>query len=77
MADVTIRDVDEDALRLLEARAARDGRTLEDVLRQIVAEAGRPSRADLIHEMDEIRSRQPARILDDSTDLIRRDRDSR
>jgi plasmid stability protein len=77
MADVTIRDVDDDALRRLEERAARDGRTLEEVLRQIVSEAGRPQRADLIREMDEIRARQPVPILDDSTDLIRRDRDAR
>jgi plasmid stability protein len=77
MADVTIRDVDDEALRRLQERAGREGRTVEDVLRQLVAEAGRPSRADLLREMDEIRSRQPVRILDDSTDLIRRERDAR
>jgi plasmid stability protein len=75
MAQVIVRNLPDDVVARLEARAARKRHSLEEELRDILIEASRPSRAELIAEVERIRAMTPRRLDIDSTDLIREDRD--
>lgn len=75
MAQVIVRDLPDNVVARLEARAARKRHSLEEELRDILIEASRPSRAELIAEVERIRAMTPRRLDIDSTDLIREDRD--
>jgi plasmid stability protein len=59
----------------LKARARRHNRSLEGELRQILAEAALPSRADILAEVDAIASRLVGRWTEDTAALVREDRD--
>ena len=75
MAQVIVRNLPDDVVARLEARAARKRHSLEEELRDILIEASRPSRAELIAEVERIRAMTPRRLDIDLTDLIREDRD--
>jgi antitoxin FitA len=75
MAQVIVRNLPDDVVARLKARAARQKRSLEQELREILSEAARPSRAEIIAEIDRIRAMTPQKLQSDSTDLIREDRD--
>jgi plasmid stability protein len=77
VAQVIVRNLDDQVVDRLKERAKRKGRSLETELRFILAEAAQPSRADLRAEMGRIRAMSPRRLKNDSTDLIREDRDRR
>ena len=51
--------------------------SLEQQLRDVLAEAAKPSRAELIADIRRIRSMTPRKLTTDSTDLIREERDRR
>ncbi len=79
MAQVLIRNIDEQAIERLKARAAAERKSLEQKLRDILAEAAKPSRTERLEEMRRIRAMSPplpprAPLAED---LIREDRDSR
>jgi antitoxin FitA len=79
MAQVLIRNIDEQVMKRLKARAAAERKSLEQKLRDILAEAAKPSRAERLGEMRRIRAMSPplppgAPL---AKDLIREDRDSR
>ena len=76
MARVIVRNLDDRIVAALKEQAKRHGRSLEQELRQILAGAVRPSRADALRVADEIRRSAPPQRTD-STDLIREDRDRR
>lgn len=76
MGHIVIPDLDDAVIARLRSRAARHGRSLEQELREIVVEATRPARAAIKADMVRIRGMSPP-LSDDSTQLIRRDRDSR
>jgi hypothetical protein len=60
----------------LKARALKADKSLEQAVRDILTEAAKPSREEILAEMDRIRER--IRPIDvDMTDWIREDRDSR
>ena len=59
MGQILIRGVDDTVIVLLKERAAKHGRSLEAELRQVLTEAARPSRADLIKELERIRAMTP------------------
>jgi plasmid stability protein len=79
MAQVLIRNIDEQVMERLKARAAAQRKSLEQELRDILAEAAKPSRAERLEEMRRIRAMSlplpPGAPL--AEDLIREDRDSR
>ena len=75
MAQVIIRNLDDDALRRLRARARRKGVSLEGELRAIVTAAARADRGQFIARAAALRRRLGARAHSDSTVLIREDRD--
>ncbi len=74
MAQVVIRNVDDEAMRRLKARAARKGVSLERELRTILTEAARADRTGFGERAAAFRRRLAGRRHSDSTTLIRKDR---
>jgi len=75
MAQVIVRQLPDEVVARLKARAARARHSLEQELRNILIEAARPSRDDILAEMDRIRAMTPAIPQTDSAELIREDLD--
>ena len=76
MVDILVRGVDEAVAQALKARARQTRRTLNEVAKEALREAATPSRAEVIAALDKLRS-SIGPLDDDSTDLIREDRDNR
>ena len=79
MAQVVIRNIDDDVVERLKVRAAAEKKSLEQKLRDVLTEAAVPSRAEVIEELRRIRETSPplppgAPLAED---LVRDDRDSR
>src|SRR5262249_20307314 len=81
MGQVVIRNIDDQVLQRLKERAAAERKSLEQSLREILTQAARPSRAELLAEVDRIRSviaeRNRGVRYPTVEQLIREDRDSR
>ncbi|HZK88852.1 MAG TPA: hypothetical protein VFC56_01775 [Stellaceae bacterium] len=81
MGQVVIRNIDDNVLERLRQRAAAERKSLEQCLREVLAEAARPSRAELLAELERIRTDIAARDTGGpyptAEELIRQDRDSR
>ncbi len=78
MADVLIRNLPEDLVAKLKARASANNRSLQAELTSILTAAAKPTWQEWLAEAAEFRERSKEwGITDDSTDLIREDRDSR
>jgi plasmid stability protein len=75
VAQVMIRNIDEDAMSRLKSRAARKGVSLERELRTILTEAARADRTDFGERASAFRRKLADRRHSDSTRLIRKDRD--
>lgn len=76
MAQVIVRNLDDEVVATLKRRAERHGHSLEQELRDILSRAARPDRTELLAETLRIRAMTPG-VLSDSTELIREDRDRR
>jgi len=59
MGSVIVRNLDDATIGALKERAAREGTSLEQFLRDRLAELARPSRAELLEEIRAIRERTP------------------
>ena len=77
MGQVIIRKLDDAVSAAHKRRAAARGVSLEQQLRDVLAEAAKPSREQLIADLRRIRAMTPKGPRIDSTDLIREDRDTR
>lgn len=81
MGQVLIRNIDDDVLERLKRRAAAEQKSLEQSLREVLAEAAKPSREELIADVERIRTRIASRNVGKSfptaEELIREGRDSR
>jgi plasmid stability protein len=77
MGQVIVRNLDDVVIAAHKQRARARGVSLEQQLRDVLAEAARPSRAELIADLRRIRAMTPKGPRIDSTDLIREDRDNR
>ena len=78
MAQVLIRNVDEQVVLSIKRKARLHGRSLEQELRLLLAGAARPSGADRAALAASLRALTPRGVVQtDSTDLIRQDRDRR
>jgi antitoxin FitA len=75
MAQVIVRNIPDDVVVRLKARAARQKRSLEQELREILSEAARPSREEILADIDRIRAMTPKVPQTDSAELIREERD--
>jgi plasmid stability protein len=76
MGVLTVYQVDDDLIRALEIRAAKYGRSAEEEHRRILEEALRPSREEFLKLARESREELKGRDFSDTTDIIRRSRDS-
>jgi plasmid stability protein len=75
MGQVLIRNIDDESLRRLKARAERNGSSLERELRAIITEAARCDRSEFRSRAAAFRRKVGARKHSDSTRLVREDRD--
>jgi len=75
MAQVIVRNLPDDVVARLKARAASRRRSLEQELRDILSEAARPSRKEILADFDRIRAMTPKVPQTDSAELIREERD--
>jgi plasmid stability protein len=76
MAQVLIRNLPEDVVERLKARALNKGHSLEQELREIVTAAAPLTTEQKLAIIDRFLARSPM-SKQDSTDLIRQDRDRR
>jgi len=76
MGQIIVRNLDDQVIARLKERARLSNQSLEHTVRTILFEAAKPSREEVLAEMDRIRERIGPVSLD-ATDLIRADRDSR
>jgi plasmid stability protein len=77
MAQVIVRNLDEQVVSSLKFKADLHGHSLEQELRDILKRAAELTTEEKLALVDRIRAQQKRRLEDDSTDLIREDRDSR
>jgi antitoxin FitA len=81
MGQVVIRNIDDDVLERLKRRAAAQHKSLEQCLREVLSDAAKPSRADMIAEVERIRAmtppREPGKPYPTAEELVRESRDSR
>lgn len=76
MAQLLIRNLEETVVKALKKRAAAEGKSLEQSLRDLLREAAMPEVARRVAIAERIRAMDPdARRGSDSTLLIREDRD--
>ena len=77
MAQVIVRNLDDDVVASLKFKAELHGHSLEQELRQILRRAAELTVEEKLALVDRIRAKQKRPLEDDSADLIREDRDSR
>lgn len=78
MPDLLIRDVPPRLMDRLKAQAARNGRSMQKEALDVLEQGTRLTMTEWLEQADRLREESRAwGITDDSTDLIREDRDSR
>jgi antitoxin FitA len=75
MAQVLVRNLPDDVVARLKARAARARHSLEQELRLILIDAAEAGRQEILADIDRIRAMTPKVAQTDSAELIREDRD--
>jgi len=76
--DLLIRDVPPRLMDRLKAQAARNGRSMQKEALIVLEQGTRLTMTEWLEQADRLREESKAwGITDDSTDLIREDRDSR
>ncbi len=76
MGQIIVRNLEDSVIERLKTRAQKADKSLEQTVRDILTEATKPSREEILADMARIRERiGPVDI--DLTELIRQDRDSR
>ncbi len=77
MGQVIVRKLDDEVIAAHKRRAKARGVSLEQQLRDVLADAAKPTRAEIIADLRRIRAMTPKGPPIDSTALIREDRDNR
>ena len=75
MPQVLIRELDEHTVERLKLRARQHGRSLESELRTILQTSAETIQQDPRALLDQVRSMFAGRSFEDSTDLVRADRE--
>ena len=76
MGSMVIRNIPDDVLTRLKEKARIEGKSAEQFAREALAEKAKPSREELIREIDAIRASTVPTSGKQLNDDIRRDRDS-
>lgn len=76
MGQILVRNLSDQAIESLKVRATRENVPLERLVRDIIHAAAKPSREELLERARQLREKY-GHMPDDSTALIREDRDSR
>lgn len=76
MAQVLVRDLPEEVVERLKAKATAEGRSLESYLRQVLEGASALGREEFLAVADAIAATTRERTQTDSTDIIRQSRDA-
>jgi plasmid stability protein len=74
MPDLLIRDLSQETLVHLKARAAKNGRSLQAELQELLEQTAVSERKDWVQPAAEIRARTAGRPHSDSAELIAEDR---
>jgi antitoxin FitA len=77
MAQVIVRNLDDDVVSSLKFKAELHGHSLEQELREVLKRAAELSSEEKLVLADRIAALTPRALESDSADLIREDRDSR
>ena len=77
MAQVIVRNLDDEVVASLKFKAELHGHSLEQELREILKRAAELTTEEKLALVDRIAAKQKRPLQDDSTDLIREDRDTR
>ena len=79
MADVRVRNLDDNIVAQLKDRARMHGNSLEGELRDVLTEVAMQPRREIAEQAAKLRTAMKAElgILNDSTPFIREERDSR
>ena len=72
MAQVLVRDLDDDIVTTLKRRAKARGTSLQEIAREALTVAARPSREEALSEIDRIRSSVRSDVAFDSLAELRR-----
>lgn len=75
MAQIIVRNLDDDVIKRLKKRAKKNKRSLESEIRFMLGQASSFSHEDALKLADRIRKRFKGRKLADSAELIREERD--
>jgi plasmid stability protein len=76
MVDILVRNVDDTVAAQLKKKAKAAGKSVNDIAREALRAAAKPSKEEIWAEIDRVRKRI-GKISSDSTADIREDRDSR
>jgi plasmid stability protein len=77
MGQVTVRNLADEIIAAHKRRAVAHGVSLEQQLRDVLAEAARPTRDELLSRLAKCRALTPPGPRTPGEDLIREDRDNR
>jgi len=81
VGQVIIRNIDDRVLERLKVRAMAQRKSLEQSLRELLNETAKPSREELLADLERIRAmtppRRPGTTYPTAEELIREDRDTR
>jgi plasmid stability protein len=77
MAQVIVRNLDDDVVSSLKFKAELHGHSLEQELREILKRAAELTPKEKVALADRIAAMTPRPLTDDSAELIREDRDTR
>lgn len=77
MAQVIIRNLEDEVVASLKAKAELHGKSLEQELRDVLREAARPTVAEKLAMIDAFRAMTPPGPQTDSVELLRQSREER
>jgi plasmid stability protein len=80
MGSMVVRNIPDDVLRAFKERAKADGKSAEQLLREMIGNTTRPSGTELVRLSRQLRSMSPRRDMEETLRLmedVRQERDAR
>jgi len=76
MAQMIVRNIDDDVAARFKAKARKSGRSAEQLLRELVEREAQPAVDDILGKLDSIRETTVGKPVVDPVTIIREDRDT-